>query len=662
MLTSNPNGIDRIDSNHSIRDYKSSEDSSMLSDFFEKLYDLRKYPLRVAGMRPSNYQKTKIYDRLQKGIRKNYISFAEKREGLKQSFSDRVKDIDELYEKNLISLPQYYSMLDQALKDCDKIETKIASATNDANAKINNLSSNVSSKVESYSKEEDAILKKKLLFIFLIAAPFLNIPYLEGMMDPLTNLFDPSKTMGETVSDMVKSESLGEFGKFLDFIMVDDFMKWIFDDSPVVSDLVNLSEGIFENELVRGTLGIIREPFFLVAPYALSAGSSMLLIDQQTKIHKLKSSIEKAVKKESDELSDDLSKGLDKVSKESAKESAKNMIKALKKANQIEEIFKSLKSNQTPEIGSSEFKELFKGIDLVKDLKKSDFTDYKDPNSAKKNQEALAKLFSLSDDQLKEVEKRINHCESLYMEKIYDDLLNQYHGNLPTRNPRFDSYFEYDPSNAQERQKSLQEFVKEYRDDVGFRMNVERSVSPQPLVYVTQDYGKDAIEELKYLTNYFSEENQSKNQNKLADDVLSFVDHEIEKCYQLDDESTPNQHKIFGKTTKESRIKELEKQRQEITDALDVNNKDQIDKAIESWAEKQIMQNLFHAKIDPKIVPSSKEIGYGNEPINFGKVSNPKEKAGERLDGQISFAKKVQREKSSPDQEAMKEMLANFGR
>jgi hypothetical protein len=193
-------------------------------------------------------------------------------------------------------------------------------------------------------------------------------------------------------------------------------------------------------------------------------------------------------------------------------------------------------------------------------------------------------------------------------------------------------------------------------------MNVERSVSPQPLVYVTQDYGKDAIEELKYLTNYFSEENQSKNQNKLADDVLSFVDHEIEKCYQLDDESTPNQHKIFGKTTKESRIKELEKQRQEITDALDVNNKDQIDKAIESWAEKQIMQNLFHAKIDPKIVPSSKEIGYGNEPINFGKVSNPKEKAGERLDGQISFAKKVQREKSSPDQEAMKEMLANFGR
>jgi hypothetical protein len=177
-------------------------------------------------------------------------------------------------------------MLDQALKDCDKIETKIATATNDANAKINNLSSNVSSKVESYSKEEDAILKKKLLFIFLIAAPFLNIPYLEGMMDPLTNLFDPSKTMGETVSDMVKSESLGEFGKFLDFIMVDDFMKWIFDDSPVVSDIVNLSEGIFENELVRGTLGIIREPFFLVAPYALSAGSSMLLIDQQTKIHK----------------------------------------------------------------------------------------------------------------------------------------------------------------------------------------------------------------------------------------------------------------------------------------------------------------------------------------------------------------------------------------
>lgn len=344
---------------------------------------------RLVGLKKANKQKSSFFSEKQQELRKAYLKFAEKKEGISQAYLERLNNIDEYFREGLISYPQYYAMLNQVILSMEDMERTSGTLTREANIVVNEESKKIEDKSQEIINEIDPHLKKRLMLLFLIAAPFLPIPYLDFIADPLSQIFDPTQTMGESMSEMVKGESLGMFGDLMDIAQVDELMRLFFDETPILGELFGAVDQIAGSNLVYGSATLL-SPMLLESPIAylaISGASGLYLTDKEIAIQKKIKEITKSSQKSIEKLGKELKKNFDEKFAENAKKHGQEMFKAWKKACMVDEILhiKDFLPNPT----TPEFKELFKdlpGLDNLKSLKDEDLCSF---------------LFSLDEDSFK---------------------------------------------------------------------------------------------------------------------------------------------------------------------------------------------------------------------------------------------------------------------
>jgi len=350
---------------------------------------------RLTGQKKANPTKSSFFVDQQQNLRRAYLKFAEKKEGINQAYLERLNSIDDYFTAGFISYPQYYAMLNQVISSMEEMDKSSVSATKEANMAVNRQSKAIEDKSAEIIDEVDPYLKKRLLLIFLIAAPFMPIPYLDLLADPLSQIFDPTQTMGESMSEMVKSESLGQFGKLMDIAQVDELMRLFFDETPILGELFGAVDQIAGSQLVYGSAQLL-SPMILESPLvylAISAGSGVYLTDKELELHKKIKKITESSQKSIENLGTELQKKFDEKFGENAKKHGQEMFKAWQKGCMVDEIL-DLK-NFIPSPETKEFKEFFKdiaGANELKSLKDDEFCPF---------------LFSLDDENFKKFSDKV---------------------------------------------------------------------------------------------------------------------------------------------------------------------------------------------------------------------------------------------------------------
>lgn len=411
---------------------------------------------RVVGLKKQNKQKNNFFLEKQQQLRKAYLKFAEKKEGTNQAYLERLNNIDEYFSEGLISYPQYYAMLNQVISSMEEMEKTSAMSTKEANIKVNEESKKIEDKSQEIINEIDPHLKKRLLLLFLIAAPFLPIPYLDFIADTLSQIFDPTQTMGESMSEMVKSESLGKFGELMDVAQVDELVRLFFDETPILGELFGAVDQIAGSNLVYGSATLL-SPMLLESPIAylaISAASGVYLTDKELAMQEKIKAITESSQKSIEKLGKELKKNFDEKFTENAKKHGQEMFKAWKTACMVDEILKI--KDFIPNPSTPEFKTLFKDIpsaNNLKSLKDEDLCPFlfsfdednfkkffdktllfydsqmriiqsgRSVNEAKK--EAIEKIDSLHDESRKLIIKKLNdNFEASFADRTIDYLID----------------------------------------------------------------------------------------------------------------------------------------------------------------------------------------------------------------------------------------------
>jgi len=363
---------------------------------------------RLIGQKKANPTKSSFFIDQQQNLRRAYLKFAEKKEGINQAYLERLNSIDDYFTAGFISYPQYYAMLNQVIASMEEMDKTSNLSTKEANIRVNEESKKIEDKSADIINEIDPHLKKRLLLIFLIAAPFLPIPYLDFIADPLSQIFDPTQTMGESMSEMVKSESLGQFGKLMDVAQVDELMRLFFDETPILGELFGAVDQIAGSQLVYGSAQLL-SPMILESPIvymAIAGASGIYLTDKELELREKINAITESSQKSIEKLGKELQKNFDEKFGENAKKHGQEMFKAWQKGCMVDEILDLKDFIPSPE--TNDFKRFFKdiaGANQLKSLKDDDLCPFLfslDEENFKKFSDKVLMLYHYQEEMIKE--------------------------------------------------------------------------------------------------------------------------------------------------------------------------------------------------------------------------------------------------------------------
>ncbi|MFM2200432.1 MAG: hypothetical protein RL769_487 [Pseudomonadota bacterium] len=574
------------DDNNTQASYKTKSSAQHLAESLRKFTKLgTDFVSRGSGFKQQNKQKSSFYSEKQQELRKAYLKFAEKKEGINQAYIERINNIDQYFSEGLISYPQYYAMLNQVISSMEEMEKTSAMSTKEANIKVNEESKKIEDNSQQIINEIDPHLKKRLLLLFLIAAPFLPIPYLDFIADPLSQIFDPTQTMGESMSEMVKSESLGKFGELMDVAQVDELVRLFFDETPILGELFGAVDKIAGSNLVYGSATLL-SPMILESPVAylaISAASGVYLTDKELAIQEKIKAITESSQKSIEKLGKELKKNFDEKFTENAKKHGQEMFKAWKTACMVDEIIKI--KDFIPNPATSEFKELFEGIpglDNLKTLKDDDLCPF---------------LFSLDEGNFK---------------KFFDKTLLFYDSQMriiKSGNPVTDIHKE-----ALKKIKALKGEAKG---------EVEKII-------------------IKKLNDAFEESFA----DKTIDYLIEAKKHEIAMCQEKEKREHSFFGSADTFSTKQH-INDCQRDINNLYNLMDIadnKNSETVKSYYENYARDKILRNASHCRVLGDIVPRYCDVGRG-KPMQLDedlKIDSPKAKIERNeIGNRVSWAKRI---------------------
>ena len=618
------------------------ESSKLVEDILKPAVNLAG---RVIGVKKQDPVLSSFYSQGQKNLRNKYLRLAEKREGINQSVLDMLNNIDDHLNSGLITYPQYYALVSQAISTMESIDKSSAEVTQEANQKFNDQSEKIKSQSQEIINEVDPHLKKRLLLLFLIAAPFLPIPYLDFVADPLAQIFDPTQTMGESMSEMVKSESLGQFGQLMDTAQVDELMRLFFDEIPVLGELFGAVDQIAGSNLVYGSAQVL-SPMLLESPLAylaISAASSVYLTDKEIQIQEKIKKITDGSNKSIEKLKNELEKKYEEKFGENAKQHGKEMYKAWQKAGMVEELDRLKKFMPKP--GSKEFKELFNNT--------GDFSELKSLN----HDEFFPTLFSLSDENLKKVLDKtliLHEVKSTKMlmgiKKRFDNKF--YEGQSIANVKDFQDFFNFDVNDRDVFNSKLNIFKKCLEQDNPLFVMLSKDFSEKSeLESIKKITGtnEEALKEiLKDLEKEFNQSFHEKTLEHLID--LKNLDIDLLREKSLREQSFFGSGDTFS--TKYD-IKKHQKDIDKISDILldqDSIKPDYVKSLYEDYARDKILKNATNCRVLGDVVPARNQIMKGKGISLSTQVKhNEKKIESEKteLNKRVSWAKRVKSSKGS---------------
>ena len=253
----------------------------------------------------------------------------------------------------------------------------------------------------------DKMLKKRILYLALMISPFLSIPVLDMIANNLSGLFDPNATIGESVSQSVIGlKRLGFFGDFLDMIEFDKFLKYLFDDAPLISNIFGLVEDVGETQL-GGALGlIIKSVVASPLPYVGAAiTGAAKFTEGEMEFYDKKSSAYKSAKSSIESVYDKADKDRANLFEKYAIEAVKSEFEALETSYKMKKINHFI-------INHFNNKPIFNAV----------LSDLKEIKSAQNIDEAKRAMMQLDDKGIEKLLKKVIVAENIYDQKIYDAL------------------------------------------------------------------------------------------------------------------------------------------------------------------------------------------------------------------------------------------------
>ncbi len=122
------------------------------------------------------------------------------------------------------------------------------------NERINDLNKKVLESAKEQTEDSDAMFKWRVLQVALIITPFAGV----SIMGPITNIFSGvfmnAGGIGQGIASLATSEYTGPFGQLCEWLHLDEVIRWLLCDMPVISDAVGVVDSALSSDLVQGVL------------------------------------------------------------------------------------------------------------------------------------------------------------------------------------------------------------------------------------------------------------------------------------------------------------------------------------------------------------------------------------------------------------------------
>jgi hypothetical protein len=566
--------------------YRNRDTFDVVTENVEKIIKkLSTHAQIIAGIRNANPKKTiGQYATLQRILRNSYQQYVQKKEGANYSFINRLENLKDKFLKGELSETEFYLASNGIIDKLEQFDKAIMQKVAQTNERFNAVSKNTEDQSQRLVEMRDAMLKKRLFYLFLVVAPFLPIPFLDTITNTLATMFDPNMTYGESMSNLVKSDQLGFLGDVIDFLEIDKVIQLFFDKTPIVSDIFGTIDDIAGSNLVYGTAQTISPMLSSPLPYApLAIGAALMGSAQEVKFVSAKNKSYNKQKKMIEKALHDANKSFEKVFDKTAKEAMENNFNLIEKANKIKRILDFIILNSADDKTQILIEKILNDIPELKALSKE-----------KDEQKILPILCGLEDKFVDKALTKILVHDKLFFEKIYDQMQQI---SKEDKNKK---------CTLEVGRCSVKSLLEDYENFESFKDSFLSELSNEDLKKFkdfTRTIGIYDLAETHADRNLerISKDQDQKEFEKISQPLLTYF------------------QKNFASEIEDKYYQEFSKHCQ--SGYLDFSRDDYYERVKEVYMKafgKEISSNASHKVIEDGLVPARYEVGRGIEPMQLG--------------------------------------------
>lgn len=156
--------------------------------------------------------------------------------------------------------------------------------------KINNLNDQIFEDAKSETADEDAIAKWRLLQLALMVTPFFGVSVMGPVLNVFSGVFMNSAGLGAGLASLLTGEYTGPFGELCELLHLDEFVRWLLCDMPVLSNAIDIIDSVTSSGITQGILGNVVVPLAgsEVASFALAGVAGIFHAERELELRKHK--------------------------------------------------------------------------------------------------------------------------------------------------------------------------------------------------------------------------------------------------------------------------------------------------------------------------------------------------------------------------------------
>ncbi len=411
-MTSSPNNT--IDQSNKKDEYKAVNaiDSAydVVAGVFNKIFKEGKILYGKGNANPT--KSVAQYVTLQNMLINRLREYHEKGKGASDSYLKYYDDLKHKFETGLMEEDEFRRLSSNIAQSLERFSEAVATKFSEVNANVNKISESIKSDSQEIIELRDSMLKKRILYLALMISPFLSIPVLDILSNSVGGLFDPTATMGETVSEkIVGLRRLGFFGDILDMMEFDKAIKYLIDDFPLISNFFGLIDEIGDTQLAHALGSITKSILGSPLPYFMaSATGAAKFTEAELKLIEMRNTKFKSAKEKMDKEFDKSGNEFYELHEKMAKETMESEFHSFEEAFKIKQIIDHLfKIKKYDSLDQAFLKEI-PGID-----------------NASTKEEMKKILLDFDSAQIDKALKKLTVAEKSINEKIYTALQDPIH-------------------------------------------------------------------------------------------------------------------------------------------------------------------------------------------------------------------------------------------
>jgi hypothetical protein len=411
-MTSSPNNTnhtsDRKDEYKAVNAIDSAYD--VIAGAFNKIFKEGKILYGKGNANPT--KSVAQYVTLQNMLINRLREYHEKGKGASDSYVKYYDDLKDRFERGLIGEDEFRRLSSNIIQSLERFSEAVATKFSEVNTNVNKISESIKSDSQEIIELRDSMLKKRILYLALMISPFLSIPVLDVLSNSIGGLFDPTATMGETVSEkIVGLRRLGFFGEILDMMEFDKAIKYLIDDFPLISNFFGLIDEVGDTQLAHALGSITKSILGSPLPYFMaSATGAAKFTEAELKLIETRNAKFKSAQETINKQFKKVDKDYDELHNKMAKETMESEFHSFEEAFKIKKI-----------------------IDLLFKIKKYDSLDQAfvkeipgiDKASTKEEMKKI--LLDFDSAQIDKALKKLTVAEKSINEKIYTELKDPKH-------------------------------------------------------------------------------------------------------------------------------------------------------------------------------------------------------------------------------------------